>query len=236
MIRVMKTITSLISFSLFILCTASSFAMDQVVLSSGEIVEGKVLSDVPNRHVDIQLINGQKRRYARDQVASVERDVPSNRDSDMMGVNRRIFFAPMAGLILNIDNGLSEFGFGAKFGVNTGNLGEATFAPALSYRMLSSSSGTASGSLHLIDTQFLFKRLASSGFYLGPQAGLIVISGTNGTYSATGAVFSVGADLGYEIQLSDSFSIGPDFNFNHIFAGAGANLISSMLAGTFHFE
>jgi hypothetical protein len=232
----MKTITSLISFSVLLLCSVSSFAMDQVILSSGEIVEGKVLSDVPNRHVDIQLINGQKRRYTRDQVASVERDVPSNRDGDMMGVNRRIFFAPMAGLILNMDSGLSEFGFGAKFGVNTANLGGATFAPALSYRVLFSSSGTTSGSLHFIDTQFLFKRLGSSGFYVGPQAGLLVLSGSNGTYSATGSFFSVGANLGYDIQLSDSFSIGPDLNYNHAFTGAGANLLSFMLAGTFHFE
>ena len=36
--------------------STSAFAIDQVILKNGSIVEGKVLSDVPNRHVDIQLV------------------------------------------------------------------------------------------------------------------------------------------------------------------------------------
>lgn len=232
----MKTLILRVTASLFIFCCgATSFAIDQVVLKNGDILEGKVLSEVPNRHVDFQLINGQKKRYPLSEVASVDRDVPSNRDGDMMGVDRRIFLAPMAGLLLAPSTGDAVFTFGAKFGVNTANLGGSFFAPALSYRLYTATEGFTSASLHFIDLQFLFRRIGQSGFYIGPEAGVLVVDARLGNLSGTGAVFSLGANLGYEIQLSDSFALGPDVNFNYIPEASGS-LLSFMLAATFQFE
>lgn len=224
----MKTLILRVTASLFIFCCgATSFAIDQVVLKNGEILEGKVLSEVPNRHVDFQLINGQKKRYPLSEVASVDRDVPSNRDGDMMGVDRRIFLAPMAGLIIGGGEMDMGFAYGVKLGVNTSNLGGAFFAPAISYRL-------HSGSLHIIDVQFLFRRIGQSGFYAGPEAGLILASQSQGI-SDNGTFFSLGANLGYEIQLSDSFAIGPDLNINYI-PKTSLPQLSFMLAATFQFE
>src|SRR5688500_6878902 len=96
-------------FALTLLCGASSFAIDQVTLTTGELLEGKVLADVPNRHVDIQLVNGEKRRYPKSQVLSVERDVPSNKDREMYATDKRIFFGPLAGGLISTTGGNVEF-------------------------------------------------------------------------------------------------------------------------------
>src|SRR4051794_11019874 len=96
----MKKIYAVVA--LMLLSAASSYAIDQVTLTTGELYEGKVLADVPNRHVDIQLVNGEKRRFPRSQVASVERDVPSNKDREMYGNDRRIFVGPEAGGLVSL--------------------------------------------------------------------------------------------------------------------------------------
>lgn len=232
----MKKLYALLAFTL--LCSASSFAIDQVTLTTGELIEGKVLNDVPNRHVDVQLLNGEKRRYPKSQVLTVERDVPSNKDREMYATDRRIFFGPLAGGMISTSGGSVEFMWGAKLGFNASNLGGSMFAPTLAFKRIANSEGGLSASINFIDAQFLFRRVSNSGFYFGPQLGLAILSydlsaASLGSGSATS--FSAGAVIGYDIQFSDSFSIGPDIQYNHLFNG-DSNLISFGLSALFHFE
>ena len=62
-----------------------AFAIDQVTLTNGQVVEGTVLNDVMNQFVDIRLVNGDTKRFPHNQVSSVDRDVPSRKDRDQYG-------------------------------------------------------------------------------------------------------------------------------------------------------
>jgi hypothetical protein len=227
------------SLALFLTCTASSFAIDQIVLVSGEVIEGKVLADVPNRHVDIQLVNGQKRRYARSQVTSVERDVPSDQDGSMMGSDRRFFFGPVLGGITNLNSSESsiEFFYGLKIGFNASHLGGTQFAPTLSYRRLQASSGSTTLSLNYLNAEFLFRRIGNSGFYFGPQLGLTIFGVANSTTGVSLSYFGFGATTGYDYQFSDGFSLGPTLVFDYTDVnGTSFTNLSFGLAAMFHFE
>lgn len=233
-------------FGLMLAGAASSYAIDQVTLTTGELLEGKVLADVPNRHVDIQLLNGEKRRFPKSQVLTVERDVPSNKDRDMFAADRRIFFGPQAGGLVNTGSGNNDlhFAWGAKLGFNAANLGGSLFSPAISFRhtQISATSilGSGTNSVNLINAEFLFRRISNSGFYIGPQIGLglqsvnVTLTGF-GSDSQTDTSFLAGAVIGWDFQFSDSFSIGPDVHYDHFFSGGG-NTFSFALSALFHFE
>ncbi|MBS1958752.1 MAG: hypothetical protein JST80_04695 [Bdellovibrionales bacterium] len=210
-------------------CSASSYAIDQITLSTGEVIEGKVLADVPNRHVDIELINGEKRRYPKSQVTNVERDVPSNKDRAMYGVDRRFFFGPTAGGLVSTDGGDVQFEWGVKVGANAANMGGAQFAPTFSFHRFQTSTLGVSASLNYLNAEFLFRRISNSGFYIGPQIGLAITS-------ASWSSFIAGAVLGYDMQISDGFSIGPDVKFDHFFAVGGGNTITFGLDFLLYFE
>ena len=119
--------------------SSNAFAIDQIVLNNGNIVEGKVLAEVPNRHVDIQLVNGTKKRYKMSDVSSVDRDVPSNVDSKMAGNESGFYFGPQLGLRMTMDSATAGttttfFTWGARAGFNTAQLGDfAKFAVGLSF-------------------------------------------------------------------------------------------------------
>lgn len=222
-------------FVLSIFCIAPSFAVDQVTLTTGELLEGKVLSDVPNRHVDLQLLNGEKRRYPKSQVLSVERDVPSNKDREMYATDRQIFVGPLAGGLVSTTGGDVEFFWGVKLGFNAANLGGALFAPAIVFKRYATTVQTVSASLNWVNAQFLFRRIGNSGFYAGPQLGLAIASISAGGTSLSDTAFSGGAAVGYDFQFSDSFSLGPDVQYDHSF-DTGNGVVTFGLAALFHFE
>jgi hypothetical protein len=231
---------------------AEAFAIDQVTLSNGQVIEGTVLNDIPGRHVDLRLINGQTRRYQRAEVSGVERDVPSTSDRSVLGNESNAWFSVLGGGYLNLINpnsGLTAansllFDFGAKFGMNLSNLDFAWLAFALSYDYVADPNNSSTGfavnssrAYHDLNLQMLFTRVGQSGFYFGPTGGLALFPSNGslaGTGSAANSYFEVGAVGGYDFFFSRSFSIGPDVRYQHIFT-SDANILKFALQLGLHF-
>ncbi len=232
-----KLCTALLTIILSLGSTA--FAMDQVILKNGTIIEGKILSDVPNRHVDIRLINGTKKRFQQSEVASLERDVPSNADSHMSGSTSEIFFGVNLGgyLITSVSGADPRFNWGGRFGVNAAQLGDfSKLAFALSFNnsslgSASTSIGTASAGISELMLQTLFRKVGNTGFYFGPELGLLFLSASVGTLSGSTSEFNFGVLLGYDYYLSDCFSMGPEFHFT---TSSPVSQIKFLLGGTLH--
>ena len=247
--------TRLLSLGMGILMFAgvNAFAIDQVTLSNGQVVEGTVLNDVPGRHVDIRLINGQTRRYQQAEVSGVERDVPSTSDRSVLGNESNAWFSVLGGGYLNLMNSTSAgtssgnsllLDFGAKFGMNFSNLDFAWLAFALGYDYVADSTNTSSGfavaqsrSYHDLNLQILLTRVGQSGFYFGPTGGIAIMPSNGSLYPATSSsmtYFEVGAVGGYDFFFSKSFSIGPDVRYQHIFT-SDANVLKFALQLGLHF-
>ncbi len=234
--------TTLRRFALSVLCLTfgfNAFAIDQVILKNGSIIEGKVLSEVPNRYVDIQLVNGSKKRYQQTDVASVERDVPSNIDSRMSGSTSEVFFGVNLGGYTNLALTSSpiKFNWGGRFGVNAAQLGDfSKLAFALSYNNTTNSatSGTnsASATVSELGAQMIFRKVGNTGFYFGPEIGLAILSLTVNSNSASTSEFEYGVVTGYDYYLSNGFSMGPQVQLTHF---TGNTPLKFSLDGTFHF-
>jgi hypothetical protein len=230
-----------------------AFAIDQVTLSNGQVVEGTVLNDVPGRHVDIRLINGQTRRYQRAEVSGVERDVPSTSDRSVLGNESNAWFSVLGGGYLNLQSAASTgtssgssllLDFGAKFGMNVSNLDFGWLAFALSYDYVADSNTTSAGyavtqsrSYHDLNLQMLLTRVGQSGFYFGPTGGIAIVPANVSIYPSTSSAtsyFEVGAVGGYDFFFSKSFTIGPDVRYQHIFT-SDANVLKFALQLGLHF-
>ena len=234
---------------------SSAFAIDQVILKNGDVIEGKILSDVPNRHVDIQLTNGNKKRYNQSDVASLERDVPSNTDSHLSGSTSEFYFGPQLGLSFSLKSGGStNFVWGGRLGVNATQLGDfAKLAFGLTYmheQNTQTISGAAiTGSSNILLAQMLFRKVGNTGFYFGPEVGLsfVLLTATGTTDNITGSGFTFGVDVGYDYYVSSGFSFGPSIHYLHVgqttlTASTGGSLLTdssdgmcALLNGTFHF-
>ncbi|MBC7398251.1 MAG: hypothetical protein H7333_12485 [Bdellovibrionales bacterium] len=233
-----------------------SFAIDQITLTNGQVVQGKVRTEVPNRHVDFELTNGNTKRFERSEIASVERDVPNrDKDREMFGNQSSGFLSLLAGGAYQFNNSTVTqnssnnviFDYGIKVGLNTSQLGDfARLGFALSFDRVSRSYSASVffpvGSYNVaysdLNLQLLFMRVFNSGFYFGPNIGLAFASSSydiTSAYNASSSDFEAGLGLGYEVFLSDSFAIGPDVRYEHIFSTGGANYLKFALAGTFHF-
>ena len=71
-----------------------------------------------------------------------------------------------------------------------------------------------------LNLQFLLMRVATTGFYIGPNVGVAIFTGSidNSSLSVDSTTrFEAGAQTGYEVFLSDGFSVGPDVRWEHIF-------------------
>jgi hypothetical protein len=236
----MKTLTqkfAILTLSLFVF-GSSAFAVDQVVLTNGSILEGKVLNDVPNRYVDIELLNGTKQRVQRTEVANVERDVPSTKDDSMMGVESRMYLGVLGGLSVAKDasstaistTSFSQFDYGARFGVNAmqlGNFGKLAFG--LSFDRFAEGTDpniitTTTNTFMTIAAQILFRKVANSGFYFGAEAGLGIISQNSLLTNTTASynVFTGGGLLGYDFYVTPTFSFGPEIHYDN-FGAANSN-------------
>ena len=251
----MKTILKISLFAVLAGFFASpAFAIDQVRLTNGQVVEGTVLNDMTNMYVDIRLVNGDTKRIPHSEVASVDRDVPSRKDQDIAGNTSRGFVSVNLGGYYVTDSTPDNkvlFDYGIKAGVVTGQIGDTKVGFAISWDRVSQSEAfltdsTATAYDNNISLQMLFMRVANSGFYFGPSVGLDIIGGSIDIGSADqvpGETFSVdsrtyfeaGAQIGYDVYLGDTFSVGPEVRYQHLFGDAKENLIKFTLDGAFHF-
>jgi len=220
--------------SLISLCILSSnaFAIDQVILKNGAVVEGKILAEEPNLHVDIELTNGIKKRYEQSEIQRVERDVPSNSDSQMNGNTSEAYVGAQLGMAMNMTSTTtpvvagtttSFFTFGARAGVNVAQISDfAKLALGLTYTytsLLSTGvvSAYSSNTDNQVMAQILFRKVGGTGFYFGGEVGMDFISMTTVALpvSYTANAIAFGGDVGYDYYFSPSFSMGPDIRFDY---------------------
>lgn len=210
-----------------VLSSLNALALDQVVLNSGEILQGKVLLDVPNRHVDIQFPNGTMRRIPKKDVAEVERDIPAgNNERAFRGSTSEAFWGVWMGVVLELDDDQKDAFYTAstRIGFNAAQLGNfAKFAPGLRL-------GYTSGFVELMANLGL-RKISNTGVYFTPEFGVGFISGVGSSTQ-----FAGGAVLGYEYFVSDNFSIGPDISYLRIFHPTqGTNSARFTISLTNHF-
>ncbi len=220
----------------------SAFAIDQLTLINGQIVEGTVLNDVPGRHLDIRLINGQTKRYRHSDISSVDRDVPSDSDQAVVGNDNTAWFSVLLGGYLNLTamnnaaslatNSGSDllFNFGVKFGFIASRFDFANLGFALSYDYVFDSNNNnnqfffVSRSYHDLNVQALLTRMGQTGFYFGPTLGFAIFPQQNQlgispmNQNQATSLFQAGAVAGCEFFASKSLSIGPDVRFQHLFS------------------
>lgn len=218
-------ITSFFGLMLFL---PQAHALDQVVLKSGEIIQGKVLSDVPNRHVDFQYTNGTLRRIPKTEIADVERDIPSvGEDRSLRGSTSEGFWGASMGIMLGLDGIKNDVNYTAstKIGINVSQLGNfAKLAPGITL-------GYTSSLIELLATLGL-RKISNTGLYFTPQFGVGFVSGS----SVTSTQFAGGVVLGYEYFLNDHFSVGPDLTYFRLFnPTAGFNSMKFTISLTNHF-
>ena len=227
------------------LFAAPSFAIDQVILKNGQVVEGKILNDVPNRHVDIELVNGGNKRFNQSEVASVERDVPSTQDQNMYGNQSRLSFGLLGGAFIQSMGTQKkvQFDYGAQINVTAGSMGDfGKFSMGLAYTRTSRTYDTIpslSLNTNEIMLQFLVSRLGNGGFYFGPQAGILVASANiSGAATQPDSItdFDLGAVAGYDVFMTPNFSVGPQVSYSHVFdSTAQNNFFKFLIALTYHF-
>ncbi len=232
-----------------------AFAIDQVTTTSGELIEGTILSNVPHQHVDIELVNGTKRRIPADQVSNVERDVPSNNDRKMVGADSLGYFGLLAGFSVNTTTSQAiSFTAGARAGFNFAQLDFAKLAFGLEYTYNKDTSSYynpasfTSGSMtsNEILLQLLFRKVGNSGFYFGGEAGLAIDSEniTNtvfGSVTTSGTGFEFGGLIGFDFFLSQGFSVGVEAKEDYQLSTSSGYIHPALamtrvlVSGTFHF-
>lgn len=232
----------------FVLGSANTFAMDQITLKSGAKIRGKILSDRPHQHVDFQDERGNKTRYAADEVANKEWDIPSTASEERKLQIKDSQFYLGAGLggqlvLNNQTNKKLLFSYGAKMGATFGKLGDFSQATiGLSFQRSARTDtilGTeVSSAWNELMAQFLFTQINNTGFYIGPEIGIGIRSAVNNTQTT----FAYGVNMGYDFYASESFSIGPDLHLIQMSAGqSGSPFPDSqlsfrfLLSGSIHF-
>ena len=219
-----------------------AFAIDQVTTNSGQVYQGTVLNDVTNLYVDIRLVGGETKRIQHSDVKSVDRDVPSNTDMNMMGNQSHAFVSLLLGGFDRLDSapaGSSNsvlFDYGVKAGVISNDMGSMKLGFALSFDRVSQTVDIYTSSVNDINVQMLFMRVGTTGFYFGPNIGLAINTLSDGTTSTSDSRFEAGAGFGYEFFMTDGFSIGPDVRYEHVFVPSIAyNTLKFDLAFNLHF-
>ena len=231
--------TAVFVFTLFAgFLSSQAFAIDQITLNNGQVVEGTVLSDVPNLYVDIRLVGGDTKRFQKSEVASVDRDVPSRKDKDALGNQSSGFISLLAGGAYHLDTTINNsvyFDYGIKAGILAGQLGESKFGFTLSYDRFSQTTAGITAASNDLNLQLLLMRLNNGGLYFGPNLGLNIATLSYGSASLSDSRFEIGAGFGYEFFMTDGFSIGPDVRYEHVFSSFANNVLKFALAGNFHF-
>ena len=219
------------------LLSSAAFAMDRVTLNSGEVLQGTVLSDVLLQYVDIQLINGEKRRIPHDQVASVDRDMPSNKDPERLANDSKGYIGALGGISLNTTSITRNAApsFGVRGGIDMAHFDFARLAIGVEYLYTYDNSNYL-GVNNDIMLQLLFRRVSESGFYFGAEGGVSIDSTGTGASSYT-TVAASGLFAGYDFYLSSSFSLGLQLKEDIQFYTSSQSTFFSkgLLTGTFEF-
>lgn len=207
-----------------------AFAIDQVRLKDGQLIEGTVLSDVPNRYLDIRLVSGQTRRIQKADVESVERDLPSETaDGAVVGNESRSWGAIVLGGASNLSalGSNMNFNFGLRFGMHLTKMDFAWLSLGVGYDYLSNINALNTMLLnnlivpnHDFHFEMLLTRVGQTGFYFGPGAGFAVFenamnAGLMGGNTMTSSL-AFGGVAGYSLSVSKSLHIGPDLRFEYI--------------------
>jgi hypothetical protein len=204
-----------------------AFAVDHVTLTDGKVLDGQVLTEVPDQYVDFQLTNGEKYRIPHERISKIDRDgavstqatqatpTPSSPSASLSSNDGFIYIGALGGVSMNTTLSKSIApSFGARVGINLISLGVAKIAIGAEYLYTSdSSSYYGGGSLvtNEILGQILVRRLAGTGLYVGGEGG-----GSSSTQNYSAALVGlpsvssgeVGGVIGYEFALSSSFDLG----------------------------
>ena len=233
--------------------TPSAFAIDVVRLNNGQVVTGTVVDEHANTYIDILLENGEHRLIPRTEVTHVEKNVPSKEEREAFGSQSVGFISINLGASYDLSEFYNKsvlFDYGFKVGMVAGQLSYSKMVVALSYDRSSRSldygidGGNEASSSNDLNFQFLFTRLGDSGFYFGPNVGLFIRSITLGSDpSQSQTAFEAGVGFGWDTYLSNSFSVGPDFRYEHafttnsnaIFQNESPNTMKATVSGSFHF-
>jgi len=133
--------------------------------------------------------------------------------------------------------------FGLKLGFNLSSGDAGRFALAFSYDYVADpDSGRVqtflpARSYHDFNVQVLLARIGGGGLYAGPAAGIAIVPSTLNLYSTSPtpmSYFELGAVGGYELQVSDRFTVGPDIRFQHLFTSE-VNVLKFALQLGLHF-
>jgi hypothetical protein len=223
-----RSVRLFVLMALIALFGGDAFAIDVVKLTDGQVLEGTVLTDIPNRYLDIRLINGQTRRVQKSEVESVERDLPSETaDRAVLGNESRGFGSVLIGGASNMSSGNQNmnFNFGLKFGWNLTKMDFAWLSLGLGYDYVSTTNAVNTLFLntlqipnHDIHFDALLTRVGQSGLYFGPSAGFAIFQNTvtNLTGNSMQSSIAFGGLAGYQVSLSKTLVLGPDVRFEYI--------------------
>jgi hypothetical protein len=207
-----------------------AFAIDQVRLKDGQLIEGTVLSDVPNRYLDIRLVSGQTRRIQKADVESVERDLPSETaDRAVIGNESRWSGAIVLGGASNLSavGSNMNFNFGLRLGMQVTKMDFAWLTLSAGYDYLSNTNSINTLMMnnflvpnHDFHLEMILSRVGQTGFYFGPGAGFAVFqnsmnAGLLGGNTMTSSL-AFGGVAGYSLSVSKSLHIGPDLRFEYV--------------------
>jgi hypothetical protein len=225
------------------LFTSSAFALDQVKLSDGQAVQGQIVNETDS-FVDIRLNNHLAKRIPKSSVASIERDISTKDPNEPPGPPRLFVSLSAGGLLLtgHTDADRVLFDYGGRVGLIAGQIGNFKLAIDLNYDRASITTTIADGVYHAsgfsdYNLQLLLAPLSMSGFYFGPNAGVLFRSDTidDVDTGSGGKNFELGGSLGYAIPINDLFSIGPDLRYDHDFGPTYLNLLKFTVVATVRF-
>ncbi len=214
--------------------SSPAFALDRLFLIGGEVIDGKLLSTVPDRYYDFQDVEGNKKRFRMHLVKRLDRNLSSKLDHEINSNTADLFISGnIGGYFDNRAPNALHFNWGGKIGVNASNLGLlGKLSYAVSYNHLSFQPTPLSQKYTIGELMFqvLLRKLFDTGLYLGPEAGIgLISSSVSGSVSTSR--FDYGALVGYDYYLNYSFSLGPEIHYTAM------NFIAAykfLLGATFH--
>lgn len=251
------TLTRCLLFISLLVLSANAFGFDQVILKSGAVIKGEIIDEDEeefSEFVSIKLPSGTTKRYPQSQIASVERDASSPRDSRHES-NSDFYLGGQIGMELSLDttitaNPSSIFVWGLRAGWNATQVGNfAKLALGASFTHSEKTLLTTTTSSNSLLAQLLFREVAHSGFYFGPEFGINVMTGTSTVLASTtfmATPFMFGFVGGYDYYVNPDFSLGPDIRYesvgvqNYTMSGAAYtsnpsyNQMQFLFTATFH--
>jgi hypothetical protein len=213
----MKLHNLLIALSVVVSSLApSASAMDRLSLKNGEVIEGKLLSTVPDRYYDFQDVDGNKKRFRMFQVKRLDLNLTSDLDHEINSNTADLFISGnIGGFMDNRGSNTLHLNWGGRIGVNSNNLGIfGKLSYAVSYHHLSFQPSPTALKYTIGELMFqvLIRNIFDSGIYLGPEGGIGLISSpVSGSVSTSR--FDYGALIGFDYHFNYSLSAGPEVHY-----------------------